>query len=364
MLLIFLLHLQINFKLNNYNMENVLKFTVVCKNEDVLDLKEDSLLTLRIFKNKIVIENEKSIGIGFVPESFASLIYDTIKDDTAVATVNNVQQSGESSTVVIAFDFDKHDVEKKIVKKDIKQDIANINTDNNKNKDKNDKRNATLIIAIVIIALVLFIATCLNDMNDNSTNTATDSDSIDLPTDTNTTEGLTINNVNKSINKDSIIDVMRSDFNFRKDEYNNADCMWVEPKSAPKYRSSNRLYAYFALNNGQAENLRIVLQYTAEDWLFIKNCQFNIDGWACEYIPSDMQTDNGIVGGESKIWEWCDDQLTAADYQTFLSIGNAKKVKMKLNGQQYYDSRNLTNSEIRSIRKTLEYYRKLGGKVI
>ena len=88
-----------------------------------------------------------------------------------------------------------------------------------------------------------------------------------------------------------------------------------------------------------------------------------MDGSVYTYTPTDMQTDNGIVDDESKIWEWFDESLSGMDYSTFEAIGNAKVVKMKLNGRQYYDSRRLTKSEIYYIGKTLKYYKELGGVI-
>ncbi len=167
----------------------------------------------------------------------------------------------------------------------------------------------------------------------------------------------------RKINTDSIIRVMHKNFTFKKDEFKNGNFLWVMPNSSSKFRSQNRVYAYFALEKGHASNLRIVIQYTSDDWLFIQSCDFNVDGHVYNFTPTKMETDNGIVGDESMIWEWCDDEIGYSDYSTFKAIGNANKVKMKLNGSQYYDARNLTKKEIYYIGQTLKYYKKLGGVV-
>lgn len=142
---------------------------------------------------------------------------------------------------------------------------------------------------------------------------------------------------------------------------------WVKPKSAPKYTNRNGIYCYFKLENGKASNFRFVYQYYADEWLFIKNMIFNIDGQNITIVPEDMDTDCGYGG---KIWEWCDEYVDGgtSEYsinEKFIkSIAYANSVKVKMNGRQYYDTRTLTSEQIKSIKDTYEYYLALGGKFI
>lgn len=151
-------------------------------------------------------------------------------------------------------------------------------------------------------------------------------------------------------------------FTEKKDEF--SDITWIKPKSAPKYRSMNGTYCYFAKKGEKVENFRFVFQYYADDWLFIKNMIFNIDGENITIIP-DMDTDCGYGG---KIWEWCDEAVVGGNSEYSVNeefiakIANAKSVKVKMNGSQYYDTRTLTAEQIKSIRDTYEYYKALGGK--
>ena len=69
------------------------------------------------------------------------------------------------------------------------------------------------------------------------------------------------------------------------------------------------------------------------------------------------------MGG--KIWEWCDEAVVggnSVDEKFIAKIANAKSVKVKMNGSQYYDTRVLTAEQIKSIKDTYEYYKALGGK--
>lgn len=75
-----------------------------------------------------------------------------------------------------------------------------------------------------------------------------------------------------------------------------------------------------------------------------------------KYTRLDFNTDCG--GG--RIWEWCDLQLT--DIDLIRALEKAKSVKIKMNGDKYYDTRTLNSVAITSIQKTIKYYKALGGK--
>lgn len=142
-------------------------------------------------------------------------------------------------------------------------------------------------------------------------------------------------------------------FTEKKDEF--SDITWIEPKSAPKYRNMNGTYCYFAKKGEKVENFRFVFQYYADDWLFIESMIFNIDGENITISPS-MDTDCGYGG---KIWEWCDTQISLEFVE---KLANAKSVKIKMNGSQYYDTRTLTTAQIQSIKNTYDYFKALGGE--
>ena len=160
-----------------------------------------------------------------------------------------------------------------------------------------------------------------------------------------------------------VIKTHKSLFTEKKDDFSNY--AWVEPKDAPRYRNRNGIYCYFKLENGVASNFRFVYQYYADDWLFIKNMIFNFDGENNITIEPKMETDCGDGG---MIWEWCDEfvgslsNFNGINEEFIKCIANAKSVKVKMNGKQYYDTRTLTAKQIKSIKDTYEYYIALGGK--
>lgn len=158
--------------------------------------------------------------------------------------------------------------------------------------------------------------------------------------------------------KEATIAKLSKNFRISKDEF--SDYSWIYHKSTPEYTNINSIHLYFKKDSdGSVSNLRFRIQYEGESWLFVENIIFNIDGENVTFIPGEMERDCGNGG---RIWEWCDE---SASLNTSLikEIANAKKVKMKLNGSQYYDTRTISDKQLKGIKETLEYYEALGGSL-
>lgn len=149
-------------------------------------------------------------------------------------------------------------------------------------------------------------------------------------------------------------------FKFKKDEFDPRSIVWVEPLSAPKYTDINSIYCYFYQIGGKTKNFRLRIQYTSDDWLFIRKYQFSIDGNAYEYIPANgVERDNG----NGHIWEWSDNNIShIGDVELIKALANAKNAKIKFIGSQYHNIRTITKKEINSIKETLELYTASGGE--
>lgn len=147
-------------------------------------------------------------------------------------------------------------------------------------------------------------------------------------------------------------------FNLKEDEFDPKGLVWYKPKSVPKYTNRNAIYCYFQSNNKEPSNLRLRLQYHANDWLFFKKVQFSIDGKAYEFIPMDTETDSGNGG---RVWEWFDEPMRRSNTELLEALANAKSAKMKLIGNQYYDIKKINSTQIRDIKRTLSLYKAMGG---
>ena len=87
--------------------------------------------------------------------------------------------------------------------------------------------------------------------------------------------------------------------------------------------------------------------------------QFSIDDKAYEFVPMDTETDSGNGG---RIWEWFDESMGKSNTELLQALANAKSAKMKLIGRQYYDTRTITQTEIKDIKRTLDLYKAMGGE--
>lgn len=155
------------------------------------------------------------------------------------------------------------------------------------------------------------------------------------------------------------INELRSYFQEKKDEFDPNELKWHKPKSAPKFTNANGIYCYFQSNQGMPSNLRFRIQYYSDDWIFFSKIQFSIDGKAYEYIPSDTETDSGNGG---MIWEWFDEPVSVSDKELISALANAKTAKMKFIGRQYYDIKNISSNQLMDIKRTIEYFKAMGGK--
>ena len=151
---------------------------------------------------------------------------------------------------------------------------------------------------------------------------------------------------------------LKKKFKIKTDEFDKNNLVWYEPKTSPTYRNANGFYCYFGTKNGIPTSMRIVHQYYSDDWLFIGGYKFSIDDKAYSYIPSNMKTDNGDGG---MIWEWSDEEVDTGIKEIITALINSKSAKIRLEGKQYYDTKNISSSQIKSIKETVTLYKLMGG---
>ncbi|WP_321519998.1 hypothetical protein [uncultured Bacteroides sp.] len=230
--------------------------------------------------------------------------------------------------------------------------MENSNKLGNPNKKKDTvSGNGCIFIAVTIIMLVIMVATCDSDKKESySTSTSTDT-SQSLKNEEVKQTSTPVNKVDQKVVKE-----LRQYFTFKKDEFDSSGSVWVEPKNRPRYTNVNSVFCYFQKTGDAVSNFRFVIQYTADDWLFIENYIFNVDGIVFDYSPESIERDNN-----STIWEWADNNVTSFDMSLMNALSLAKKVKVKFNGKQYSKTRTLTKKEISYIQRTIKYYRALGG---
>lgn len=115
--------------------------------------------------------------------------------------------------------------------------------------------------------------------------------------------------------------------------------------SEPRY-SDTRSYVlpYVGEKEGTVA-MRFVVHYTGDNWLFIQNAKFNIDGEIVPLRASKWDRDN-----DSEIWEWADLSDTPETRRLMVKIANSKETIIRFEGRTYYDNVTVRNSDKQAIK--------------
>lgn len=130
---------------------------------------------------------------------------------------------------------------------------------------------------------------------------------------------------------------------------------WYQDKSSPVYVNRNGFVLYFGIrDDGFVTDLKLQIQYYAEDWLFIQSYDFIVDTTNFALYTFDrVDRDNGDGG---MIWEWYDTSVGEDVMKIIKAISKSKKVKIRFNGRQYYKDKTLTRTEINAVNNVLNIY--------
>lgn len=140
---------------------------------------------------------------------------------------------------------------------------------------------------------------------------------------------------------------------------------WYRSATSPKHTNANAFYLYFGReDSGRFTPLRLVIQYYADDWLFVSRAWAKVDGQTIDPLPQrtgrpfGWERDNG--GG--KIWEWSDAEVSQpADKAAVRKIAEAKSVTVRFEGRQYYNDRTLTAAQLKALRDVIAAYEAATG---
>ncbi len=142
------------------------------------------------------------------------------------------------------------------------------------------------------------------------------------------------------------------------------DISFYEHPSTPKYRNANSLHLYFGkTKDGRLTDIRFVMQYFADDWLFIQKAWAKADGTTIE-LPSvkkfsGWERDNS--GG--RIWEWSDTALSQPnEISAIRQLASAKSVTVRYEGKQYYKDVKLSEKQLKAMRDMISAYEGVSGK--
>ncbi len=131
---------------------------------------------------------------------------------------------------------------------------------------------------------------------------------------------------------------------------------WYSDKSSPKFANANSFHIYFGKKKGESPWLRLKVQYSADDWLFIRAFTLVVDGRKFEKSPAKFERDH-----DGEIWEWYDEGLSSSDLEMIKAIITSKKSTIRFAGDKYYNDRTISTAEKKALQSVLDAYSVLGG---
>lgn len=129
-------------------------------------------------------------------------------------------------------------------------------------------------------------------------------------------------------------------------------------KTTTEYNDVNSFHLYIGKNESRIW-LRLRIQYTADDWLFIENYVIKADDQRFDIAPDYFAIERDNAYGA--IWEWYDGAVERKDIRMVQAIIASKNTTLRYNGKQYYVDREITAAEKQALQNVLDAFVALGG---
>lgn len=134
---------------------------------------------------------------------------------------------------------------------------------------------------------------------------------------------------------------------------------WYEHSNQPKYLNSrSTVYLYIGRRGEDGTPfLRMNIQYTGDDWLFVENVVAWHDGIRVPFFEGSFQRDNN-----TSVWEWVDERPSAQQIEVLRQMAEADEAILRYEGEQYRRDVTLSTGDKTAIREVLLAYETMGGK--
>lgn len=127
-------------------------------------------------------------------------------------------------------------------------------------------------------------------------------------------------------------------------------------KGTPRGHRQNCAYLTFVVDNGVARDIFLNVDYFGENWLNIEKTSLLIDGETTDLsIQGDVSNN---VNSDATCSEWFTSMLSS---NTMDKILEAKKIIIKLAGDERDKNITLNSKQIADMQKTIKLYRAFGG---
>ena len=129
---------------------------------------------------------------------------------------------------------------------------------------------------------------------------------------------------------------------------------WYYPSATPNYINTRSYVLPYIGKNSYSTWLRLVINYTGDDWVFWETAIFVVDGtrYTKTYSYFDVERDNDY----GDVWEYVDISPTESDIQMLWAIANSKETIVRFQGDNYHYDLTIKSSDKTAIKQVLTAY--------
>jgi|GEM_PF-695706 len=133
------------------------------------------------------------------------------------------------------------------------------------------------------------------------------------------------------------------------------------PRGLKLDNGTNAVFFYFNVVNGEAQDLRLRVQYCADDPINFEELVFSVDGFDYTFFPQQMQRGND---GDGYYWQTSDDELRRADRDLVYALSHSHWAMLKLKGADGVSHvKMLSDVQRDDFARTFQFFRLLGGSL-
>ena len=106
--------------------------------------------------------------------------------------------------------------------------------------------------------------------------------------------------------------------------------------------------------NSESTWLRLIYNYTGDDWVFFKNIIFAVDGKQYYKVFNYFDIVHDNAGGD--VWEYIDDDVSDSDIEMLWAIANSEETIVRFQGDNYSHDYTINATDKQAIRDALTVY--------
>lgn len=135
---------------------------------------------------------------------------------------------------------------------------------------------------------------------------------------------------------------------------------WYKDKTTTTYVNVNSIHLYFGKKEGSSPFLRLVIQYTGENWVFVDSYAIKADDQSFTISPKygEVERDN-----DTKVWEWYDTSVSSAEAAMLNAIIESDKVIIRHQGDTKHYDHIVTKAEKQAMKNVIDAFTAHGGKL-